>query len=262
MLDLMDAIDARDAARVRGLAMHAKHEVLNEAVNRLADRMIDDPGKDWFATAKALLGSNNASQLDRMFFMAQSCRMGCVSGVRACAELGTSLEPDIGRHEMNLWSAQTPLTIAAAEDHVDLLSYLIAQGVGLDGYDLKGNTALLAAAKAGSMASFDLLLKSGANRWLKHARDGDAFHCLVGQLKGNPRMADGMAMCKKLIDAGFSMGGLFDENEKNSPSVRERLLSNRSTQELVPELDAYQAASDLQQSTMHDNVPSGKIPRL
>ena len=75
-------------------------------------------------------------------------------------------------------NGNSPLIVAAAKGHVDMINKLIALDANVDYIDVEGNTVLIFSANYNQLESCKLLLKAGANPNIKNKKGLTALKCL------------------------------------------------------------------------------------
>ena len=259
MLDLIEAVEGRNAARVRALLHTVSPQAMEIVVGHLTSAMSGESDRDWRPTIQAVLGSGKVSPEVREGIFAQACRIGCTSGVRACVEAGCPINLSEDEQYHACWASRLPLTLAAEHDHAEVVRYLLTQGAEVDRYDNQGQTALHAAVAAEACDSFQVLREAGADVQLRYRGEIDAFHHLVNRVQYNCSTVDGLEMAKLLIEAGLPT---TLPAQKSGATVRERMLSNRTMEQWVPTLDACEQAQALERTIDTPAHAGRSSPRL
>jgi len=133
----------------------------------------------------------------------------------------------------------SPLQLAAAEGHLDIVRLLIGKGAGIDQCGLRYGTALSAAASGGHLDVVRCLLKKGASVHIKGGRYGYPLHAAAWG--GNPDVV--RCLLRAGADVNAVGGGhctavqMATFNEKSE--ALDVLLEAAGTDNGKPDMDDY-----------------------
>ena len=134
----------------------------------------------------------------------------------------------------------SPLSLAAQNNHVEFMKFLLEHGANIDSADKKGNTALHIAAENSKTESFNFLLDKGANSVLKN-EGGKTANVVLEEKKASLRDSGGVSLGKR-----------------RAPDLQEFSLSNTvplSSKQMKASLDDLLVAA----SALHNNVTSASF---
>lgn len=154
---------------------------------------------DFFASVKYWLSTivrneNKATILDKIEAIVAdviSRRRGENSGKKLITMLNTSLSPSLKLVETHLnmypqnivmrdrHNDRTPLMVAAAMGHVEVVDLLIRRGANIDVQDIDGETALFYAIQASELVVVELLIRRGARVDVFKNDGGSVLHAMA-----------------------------------------------------------------------------------
>ena len=247
MIDLLDAITARQSSRVRSLLVGSSRAAAALALQHLQEQFQDEPHLNWEATTRVVLEANQASGGTAQKLLESACHADCVSVVRACLASGARINPPFPESHFSV--DRFPVCIAAHGDRVDLLAYLLEQGADIEARDGRGDTALSAAVSGTSCDCFDLLIRAGANPGTLYRGQTPLLHHLVDTIAYRNQVGDGYRMATQLIDVGHRLDDELRRDDEHPTSVAQRIGNIHLTQAWVEPLRAHE-----QSVVMHANT--------